>query len=145
MVINYLILLLLKQHEINIMPFQKGNKVGNRFNKDKQPENVGRPAGVRNRSTIAKEVLNTMLQMPDDIFEKAKEIYPTVQRQLTGEQFATWAVLFKVIRTGDQAALKALLDSAYGNTKQEIDIIGDIKITDNRLQIEVVPATDDED
>jgi len=127
--------------------FEKGNKLGNRFTAENQPENnTGRPPGVKNRSTIAREVLNTMLQMPQDIYDKVKEIHPNIERSLTAEQFATWAVLFKAIRQGDQMALKALLDSAYGNTKQEVDIVGEIKITDNKIGIRIkAPVIDEED
>lgn len=72
----------------------------------------GRPKGSRNRSTIAREVLELM--------EKIKNPITGNTEELTQEEIMTLAVLKKA-RGGDVRAYVALLDSAHGQAKQSIE------------------------
>ena len=75
----------------------------------------GRPKGSRNRSTIAKKWLETQ--------EKIKNPISGVEEQLSEEDIMTLA-LIKKARSGDTAAYRAVLDSAYGAPKQAIEHAG---------------------
>lgn len=73
----------------------------------------GRPKGSRNRSTIAREMLALM----------SKQINPITneEQELTHEEIITLAQVHKAMKDKDTNAYKALMDSAYGAPKQEID------------------------
>lgn len=104
------------------MPFQKGNKIGNRFTMDKQPENSGRPVGVRNRGTTTKMIFDMVGILPDKIFEKLKETVPTIEKSMSIEQIIDTIQAFKAIVDKDTPAAKYLKDNLYGAPKQDVEI-----------------------
>ena len=72
----------------------------------------GRPKGSRNRSTIARQWLETT--------QKAKNPITGVEETLSQEDLGTLAMV-KKMRDGDVSAYKALMDSGYGAPKQTTD------------------------
>lgn len=94
----------------NLKPFVKGQS-GN-------PN--GRPPGV-SRSTIAKRVLEMQMSLPEDVYEKIKTIYPEIKQKMSAEEIATIVQIINAISKGDTNAYKAIMDSAYGAPKQEIE------------------------
>lgn len=91
------------------------------FTSENQPEDRGRPKGSRNRSTIVREILEVIENGLNPITNKHEE--------LSQEQLMTLAVLVKA-KAGDVKAYQALMDSAFGAPKQEIDnnLKGDLNI-----------------
>lgn len=88
----------------NLKPFKKG-ETGN-------PN--GRPKGSKNRSTIALELLETILKKQDPL-------NPDSDRQeFTAEELMV-AEMMKQAMGGDVAAFKAVMDSAYGTPKQTVE------------------------
>jgi len=90
--------------EDNLKPFKKGES-GN-------PK--GRIKGSKNRSTIVKELLETILhkQNPIDEFDENKEF--------TAEQIIM-AQHIRQAMEGDVQSAKLILDSAYGTPKQTVE------------------------
>lgn len=74
----------------------------------------GRPAGKRNRSTIAREVLAMKGIFPDTFFAALQKQYPDITRETTIEQMMTLMLADKAVRKGDPAAYEKIMDSAYG-------------------------------
>ena len=109
------------------MPFEQGNKVGKQFTRENQPISNGRPKGVKNRSTVAREVLELLAIIPEDMHEKLIAIYPKMEKTMPVEKLTTLALAHKAIN-GDHLAYKALFDSAYGAPKQEIEHSGEVEI-----------------
>jgi hypothetical protein len=103
------------------MPFEEGNKIGNRFGVDNQPPNAGRTPGVKNRSTIARKVLEMSALLPDEMFTKLKANFPDIEQKMTTEEIATIVIIGQAIAKGDYNSYKAVMDSAYGAPKQDID------------------------
>ena len=89
-------------------------KVGN-------PGSPGYPTGLKNRSTIAKKVLEMTCALPEQIFEKIKEIYPDIEKRMSTEEIATIVQITNAITKGDTAAYRAIMDSAYGAPAQQVD------------------------
>jgi len=79
----------------------------------------GRPKGSRNRSTIVREWL--------DATDKVKNPITGEVEEMTVEDMLTLAVIVKA-RKGDVSAYKALLDSAYGQAKQEVESTGQSEV-----------------
>lgn len=111
------------------MPFEIGNEIGNRFSSDNQPETQGRPLGVKNRSTIARKILEMSAIMPDETFEQLKQAFPDIEQRMTTEEIATIVMLGAAIAKKDVNAYKAIMDSAYGAPKQEVQTSGDITVS----------------
>jgi hypothetical protein len=100
-----------------------------KFSAEYQPEKNGRPKGSRNRSTIARQWLETT--------QKAKNPITGVEETLSQEDLGTLAMV-KKMRDGDVSAYKALMDSGYGAPVQQIEqtnielpLFPDVKIEDN--------------
>lgn len=72
----------------------------------------GKPKGSRNRSTIAKEMLEVMMNAKSLDGEDSK---------MTAEEAMTAKMILKALSDGDVSAYKALMDSAYGTPKQTIE------------------------
>lgn len=104
------------------MPFKKGETPEGAmlFEKGKSGNPKGKEAGTRNRSTIIREILELM--------ESVKNPITGEQQKLNQEQIMSLAILSKA-RKGDVNAYKALMDSAHGAPKQEIESTGDSKLT----------------
>lgn len=104
------------------------------------PERInpnGRPKGTRNRSTIAKMVLSMKAGVPSNkLMEKVRELYPNLPKKLTIEELSTLVQMTKAINAGDTQAYKAVMDSAYGAPKVEMEHSGAIG-TLSKIQIEV--------
>ena len=83
-----------------------------KFSAEYQPEKNGRPKGSRNRSTIARQWLETT--------QKAKNPITGVEETLSQEDLGTLAMV-KKMRDGDVSAYKALMDSGYGAPVQQIE------------------------
>ena len=103
------------------MPFEPGNSVGVQFSADYQPVSNGRPVGSRSRSTIARKILEMTAIMPNDVFEALKANFPDIEKKMTTEEIATIVILGQAIVNKDTQAYKAIMDSAYGLPKQDID------------------------
>lgn len=100
--------------ENNLKPFQEGQS-GN-------PN--GRPKGSRNRSTVAREWLSAIQKQKNPISGKDEE--------LTQEDIITLQQIHKA-RKGDTNAYKAVMDSAYGAPKQDIEFVNDVGSGDIEL------------
>ena len=90
----------------------KENITKHEFNKGESGNPNGRPKGSRNRSTIARQWLETT--------QKAKNPITGVEETLSQEDLGTLAMV-KKMRDGDVSAYKALMDSGYGAPKQTTD------------------------
>lgn len=91
------------------------------FSSISQPDSAGRPLGVKNRATIARKILEMSAIVPNSIFEKVKEVFPDIDQRMTAEEIASLVMLGNAIAKGDVNAYKAIMDSAYGAPKNEID------------------------
>jgi len=91
---------------------------------------AGKVIGTKNRSTIARKILEMRGLLPQATFDKLKEVYPELTQNMTAEEMATLVQLVQAITKGDVNSYKAIMDSAYGAPKQEIDqtITGQIGI-----------------
>ncbi len=98
--------------------FGTENNPGVVFTSDNQPVNSGRPAGVRNRSTVARKVLDMLITIPDESFAALQANFPDIAQQVTIEEYITMQQ--SVLATKETNAYKALMDSAYGAPKQEV-------------------------
>ena len=96
----------------NLKPFKKGNKFGK-----------GRPKGSKNRSTIARKWLEAS--------RKAVNPMSLEEEEMSMEDLMTLAIAKKAT-SGDVAAYKALLDSRYGQAKEQIDVSTDAPSIDFR-------------
>lgn len=79
----------------------------------------GRPKGSKNRSTVVKKWLEVM--------DKAKNPVSGEFEDMSIEDRITLSILLKALK-GDTQAYKALMDSAYGQPKQEIENSGQSEI-----------------
>ena len=116
------------------MPFEPGHKKGieTRFSTDNQPVSNGHPKGVRNRSTIARKVLDMLVRIPDEQYDKLKENFPDIEQAVTIEEYITMQQA--VLATKETNAYKAVMDSAYGAPKQEIENTGALVIQWNETK-----------
>jgi len=103
------------------MPFEEGHSFGVRFSSDYQPDSNGRPLGSRSRSTIARKVLEMNALLPNEMFEQLKANFPDIEQKMSAEEIATIVMLGAAIAKKDVNAYKAIMDSAYGAPKQEIE------------------------
>lgn len=81
----------------------------------------GRPKGAKNRSTTARKWLNVNI--------KAVNPLTLEEEQMSQEDLMTLA-LIKKGRQGDVGAYKAVLDSGYGQAKENIDLNSDVPSID---------------
>ena len=72
----------------------------------------GRPKGSRNRSTIARELLELTQKLKNPI---------TGENETMSQEYLMTLALIKKARDGDVAAYKALMDSGYGAPVQQIE------------------------
>ena len=92
------------------------------FKKGETGNPNGRPKGVKNRSTIARAVMEMNINFPEQVLKKLKEMYPKMTNDVTIEEAMTIIQASKAIQDKDTAAYKVLMDSAYGQPKQTTDI-----------------------
>lgn len=100
------------QNNKNLIPHKKG---------EPKTPGSGRKKGTPNRSTIAKLVLGV----------KKKVLVDGKEQILTVEEIMTRAIAIKA-SSGDVNSYKALLDSAHGAPKQDINTV----IEDKRIQLD---------
>ena len=74
----------------------------------------GRPKGSKNRSTIVKEMLSLLVKGNNPITGE--------EEWLSNEYRMTAAVLLKAIEKGDVNAYNSIMDSAYGKSKDTVDL-----------------------
>lgn len=96
--------------------------LGRRFKPGESGNPAGKPKGTKNRSTVARKVLEMPCFIPDDIYEKLIQVYPDIQRQTTIEDLATLVQMARAIKKEDVNSYKAVLDSSYGGVKQSIEM-----------------------
>lgn len=97
------------------------NLIGKGFKPGESGNPDGRPVGAKNRSTIARKVLEMTALYKDEAFRKLQEQYPGITKDTTVEEMMTIVMANKAITEADHNAYKALQDSAYGAPKAEID------------------------
>jgi hypothetical protein len=96
----------------NLKPFEAGQ--------DQRRNLDGRPVGSKNRSTIARKILEMRSILPKDRMESLKQKFPEIADNMTVEEIMT-IVMAEGAISGDDKSYKAVMDSAYGAPKQEID------------------------
>ena len=128
------------------MPFKKGEvpKGATPFEPGKSGNPNGRPEGAKTRATVAKKVLEMEWMIPEKIFQKLKELFPGIEQKMTVEDIIYITQAHKAIKRGDHQAAKFIIDSRYGAPKQEMEMVGEIKITDHKISIEVVKPIDED-
>jgi len=100
----------------NLKPFEAG--IDERRNLD------GRPAGSKNRSTIARKILEMRSILPAERMQALKAQFPEIADNMTVEEIMT-IVMAEGAMSGDDKSYKAVMDSAYGAPTQQVDM--DIK------------------
>ncbi len=103
-------------------PKKRGNpqNLMPRWEKGKSGNPKGYPKGVRNRSTIAKKVLEMTALLPEEAYQKLKKMFPEIDGKMSVEEVGWIMQSHKIIAKGDLQALTALLESAYGKAYQPI-------------------------
>jgi Family of unknown function (DUF5681) len=96
----------------NIIPPKKGEPSRN-------PK--GRPKGSLNRSTVARQYLAMLAVLPKSEHNKLADIFPKVKEKMTAEELITLSQISRASK-GDTNAYKALMDSAYGAPKQQVEL-----------------------
>ena len=91
----------------------KEDIVNNRYKKGESGNAKGRPKGTLNRKTIAREYL-AFLQEEVNPLTGIKEL-------LSNEDMITLALIHKA-KKGDVNSYKALMGSAYGGVKQNVEL-----------------------
>lgn len=85
----------------------------------------GRPKGSQNRATIAKKYLAMIAVIPPTEHKKLATAFPKLKDKISAEELITLAQISKASK-GDTNAYKALMDSVYGQPKQQIEFDGNI-------------------
>jgi hypothetical protein len=123
------------------MPFKKGITPEGAilYAKGVSGNPAGRPVGIKNRSTVVRQVLEMTAVYPNAVFEQLQKQYPEITKKMSIEEMGTIIQADKMIRNKDTMSYRALMDSAYGAPKQEIDtaITGNIvlNVTDQDLKL----------
>ena len=94
---------------------------------------TGRPKGSKNRSTIVKEWFEVM--------KTARNPINGLEESLTMEDWLTVMQFHKGITKSDTAAYRALMDSAYGQAKESVDVVTDAPQIDYRTLFNFVDDT----
>jgi len=106
----------------NLKPFKKGIS-GN-------PK--GRKKGVRNRSTIIKELFNSISVLDEFDFNQLQSKFPHITNDMSIEYLMTLVQVNNAIFKGDLRAYKLLNDSLYGTPIRQLDL----EVRDKQLEIE---------
>lgn len=91
-----------------------------RFKKGQSGNPNGRPKGVKNRSTIARKILEMTGALPEELISNLKKMFPEVKNNMTIEEIMTLKMTSKAITRGDVNAYKAVMDSGYGRPEQAL-------------------------
>ena len=95
----------------NLKPFKKGVS-GN-------PK--GRKKGVKNRSTIIKELFNSIGVLNDYDFDQLQSKFPHITNDMSIEYLMTLVQVNNAIFKGDLRAYKVLNEALYGTPIKELD------------------------
>lgn len=115
----------------NLIPFNQG---------EDDRRQIGRPMGAKNRSTIARKILEMRAVIPAERLDKLHEIYPDMTNDITVEDVATIMVSAGAM-DGDVNSYKAIMDSAYGAPKQDIEM--EDKTIPKTMKVEIVPPIEE--
>ena len=96
------------------------NLIGKEFKPGESGNPAGRPVGSKNRSTIARKVLEMRGLLSKEKMDNLKTKFPDITDQMSVEEIMTIVMADGAI-SGDDKAYKAVMDSAYGAPKQEVD------------------------
>ena len=78
---------------------------------------AGRKPGSKNRSTVAKQILDLAVNLPSHKLARLQQMLPELTANIDVEMAMTLALALRAI-AGDVNAYKTLMDSAYGAPKQ---------------------------
>ena len=95
----------------NLKPFKKGVS-GN-------PK--GRKKGVRNRSSIIREVFNSISVLNEDDFNQLQTKFPHIKNYMSIEYLMTLVQVNNAIFKGDLRAYKVLNEALYGIPTKELN------------------------
>ena len=95
----------------NLKPFKKGVS-GN-------PK--GRKKGVRNRSSIIREVFNSISVLNEDDFNQLQSKFPHIKNDMSIEYLMTLVQVNNAIFKGDLRAYKVLNEALYGTPTKELN------------------------
>ena len=95
----------------NLKPFKKGVS-GN-------PK--GRKKGVRNRSSIIKELFNSVSVLNEEDFNQLQSKFPHIKNDMSIEYLMTLVQVNNAIFKGDLRAYKVLNEALYGTPIKELD------------------------
>ncbi len=104
-------------NEQNLIPFKKGQS-GNP---------AGRTKGTKNRSTIVKDIFNSISVLDAFKFDDLKAKFPHIENNMSIEYLMTLIQVNKAIFDADTKAYKVLMDSLYGTPIRQIDLEAQIK------------------
>jgi hypothetical protein len=97
------------------------NLIGKGFQPGQSGNPEGRQLGSKNRSTIARKILEMRSILPADRMLALKAQFPEIADNMTVEEIMT-IVMAEGAMSGDDKSYKAVMDSAYGAPKQEVDM-----------------------
>ena len=80
----------------------------------------GRKPGSKNRSTVARQVLDLAVNLPSHKLARLQQMLPELTADIDVEMAMSLALAVRVIK-GDINAYKTLMYSAYGAPKRTID------------------------
>ena len=108
----------------NLIPFNKGVS-GN-------PK--GRPKGSKNRSTIVREIFDSISVLDSFSFNDLESKFPHIKNNMSIEYLMTLIQVNKAIFNEDTRAYKVLMESLYGTPIRQIDLETQI-ITQEEIEI----------
>lgn len=111
------------------------NLIGKGFKPGQSGNPDGRPIGAKNRSTIARKVLEMKGLISSQKMNELKSKFPEITDSMTVEEIMTIVMADNAIN-GDDKAYKAVMDSAYGAPKQDMDIGLNAHLSDEPITFE---------
>lgn len=94
---------------------------------------AGKPPGTKNRSTIARKVLEMRGLLSKERMKELKEKFPEITDSMTVEEIMT-IVMAEGAIMGDDKSYKAVMDSAYGAPKQETSNETNVTLTNFNIK-----------
>lgn len=105
------------------MPFVKGGVIpGNRFQKGESGNPKGKEIGKKNGATVVTEILELVSVMPDGAYEKIKQLFPDIEKRMSGEKMLLLVQLAQAITKNDTSAADFLMKRRYGQPKYDVEI-----------------------
>lgn len=102
------------------MPIPKEKRNTNGFKQNPQNIRKGREKGEKNRSTIFKKWLETIILTENPITQK--------DEKLSVEELMNLQIIKNVLENGDLNSFKEIQDSVYGKIKDKIETENNTKI-----------------